>query len=88
MAMMALLATDGFHVLAATAAEMPTKLLLSGAGLAAAVLAAAAFLIHRRRRRTSRQWFPDVIVGTRLGAPFGGGKISIRSYDRGTRTAR
>ena len=62
----------------------PIRLIVLGIGLLAA-FALATLLLVTLLRRFDRQVkerfvFPDVRVGMRLGAPFGGGKISSRSF--------
>jgi hypothetical protein len=52
--------------------------LLAGAGLVALLVVAG--LKRAEARSLERYVFPRVKVGTRLGAPFGGGKISSRSF--------
>lgn len=53
------------------------------AGLAGLLVVAG--LKRAEARASERYVFPKVGVGTRLGAPYGGGKISSRSFGRGTK---
>lgn len=57
--------------------EKRPVLLLAGGLLAAACLAAVAGMAarHWSGSSSSQAFFPEVVVGTRLGAPFGGGLI-------------
>lgn len=51
-----------------------------GAAGGLVVLLAMAWLRRTEHRAKQRYVFPDVNVGTRLGAPYGGGKISSRDF--------
>lgn len=54
------------------------------AGLVALLVVAG--LKRAEARSLERYVFPKVTVGTRLGAPYGGGKVSSRSFGRGTKS--
>jgi hypothetical protein len=57
--------------------------LISVAGLVALLVVAG--LKRAEARSLERYVFPKISVGMRLGAPYGGGKISSRSFGRGTK---
>lgn len=54
------------------------------AGLVALLVVAG--LKRAEARSLERYIFPKVSVGTRLGAPYGGGKVSSRNFGRGTKS--
>lgn len=56
---------------------------LAVAGLVALLVVAG--LKRAEARSLERYVFPKINVGTRLGAPYGGGKVSSRSFGRGTK---
>lgn len=62
-----------------------TTYLLVGMLGGALLLGAIVFVFYRRFRRVEKKareqfYFPDIRVGTRLGAPFGGGRSSVVTY--------
>jgi hypothetical protein len=57
--------------------------LISVAGLVALLVVAG--LKRAEARSLERYVFPKINVGMRLGAPYGGGKVSSRSFGRGTK---
>lgn len=57
--------------------------LISVAGLVALLVVAG--LKRAEARSLERYVFPRISVGMRLGAPYGGGKVSSRSFGRGTK---
>lgn len=58
--------------------------LIAAAGLVALFVVAG--LKPAEAKSLERYVFPKISVGTRLGAPYGGGKISSRSFGRGTKS--
>lgn len=60
------------------------KTLVLGTGLLATVLLigllVGAMLRRGDRRRDEQLVFPEVTVGMRLGAPYGGGRVSLRNF--------
>lgn len=56
---------------------------IAAAGLVALLVVAG--LKRAEARSLERYVFPKISVGTRLGAPYGGGKVSSRSFGRGTK---
>ena len=58
--------------------------LIAAAGLVALFVVAG--LKRAEAKSLERYVFPKISVGTRLGAPYGGGKISSRSFGRGTKS--
>lgn len=57
--------------------------LIAVAGLVALLVVAG--LKRAEARSLERYVFPTITVGTRLGAPYGGGKVSSRNFGRGTK---
>jgi hypothetical protein len=57
--------------------------LISVAGLVSLLVVAG--LRRAEARSLERYVFPKIAVGGRLGAPYGGGKVSSRSFGRGTK---
>lgn len=57
--------------------------LIAAAGLVALLVVAG--LKRAEAKSLERYVFPKISVGIRLGAPYGGGKISSRSFGRGTK---
>ena len=56
---------------------------IAAAGLVALLVVAG--LKRAEAKSLERYVFPKISVGTRLGAPYGGGKVSSRSFGRGTK---
>jgi len=57
---------------------------IAATGLVALLVVAG--LKRAEAKSLQRYVFPKITVGTRLGAPYGGGKVSSRSFGRGTKS--